>query len=113
MTYPPGGTGYPPAQSPGSYGASTPSFAKSDDGESNLKLYLTIAVRVLRGLEGVLGTFGWDRLYLPPAKPQPIYSGGKSEVATARPSLTTPQEAPTGRRRLPLREGEGSGPSLL
>jgi len=28
--------------------------------------------------------------------------GGKSEVATARPSLTTPQEAPTGRRRLPL-----------
>ncbi|MBO0879921.1 MAG: DUF5336 domain-containing protein [Mycobacterium sp.] len=57
MTYPPGGTGYPPAQSPGSYGASTPSFAKSDDGESNLKLYLTIAVVAL-GFASYLASFG-------------------------------------------------------
>jgi hypothetical protein len=57
MTYPPGSTGYPPAQSPGSYGASTPSFAKSEDGESNLKLYLTIAVVAL-GLASYLASFG-------------------------------------------------------
>jgi uncharacterized protein DUF5336 len=48
MTYPPGNPGYPPAQSPGSYGATaTPSFTKSGDGESNLKLYLTIGVVAL------------------------------------------------------------------
>jgi Family of unknown function (DUF5336) len=57
MTYSPGSPGYPPAQSPGSYGASTPSFAKSDDGESNLQLYLTIAVVVL-GLATYLLSFG-------------------------------------------------------
>jgi hypothetical protein len=57
MTYPPGSTGYPPAQSPGSYGASTPSFVKSDDGESNLKLYLTIAVVAL-GFASYLASFG-------------------------------------------------------
>jgi hypothetical protein len=56
MTYPPGST-YPPAQSPGSYGPSTPSFAKSDDGESNLKLYLTVAVVAL-GLASYLASFG-------------------------------------------------------
>lgn len=54
MTYPPG---YPPAQSPGSYGASTPSFAKSDDRESNLKLYLTIGVVAL-GIVSYLASFG-------------------------------------------------------
>ncbi|UMB70606.1 DUF5336 domain-containing protein [Mycobacterium paraterrae] len=48
MTYPPGNPGYPPAQSPGSYGApASTSFAKSEDAESNLKHYLTIAVAVL------------------------------------------------------------------
>ena len=48
MTYSPGSPGYPPAQSPGGYGASSaPSFTKSDDGESNLTLYLTIAVVAL------------------------------------------------------------------
>src|ERR1700712_1219291 len=48
MTYPPGNPGYPPAQSPGSYGAPAPSsFAKSGDADSNLKHYLTIAVAVL------------------------------------------------------------------
>ena len=58
MTYPPGSPGYPPAQSPGSYGgSSTPSFAKSDDGDSNLKLYLTIAVVAL-GFASYLASFG-------------------------------------------------------
>ena len=52
MTYPPGNPGYPPAQSPASYGATaTPSFTKSGDGESNLKAYLTIGVLAL-GLAG-------------------------------------------------------------
>jgi Family of unknown function (DUF5336) len=47
MTYPPGNSGYPPAQSSGSYGApAAPSF-KADDAASNLKQYLTIAVLVL------------------------------------------------------------------
>ena len=58
MTYPPGSPGYPPAQSPGSYGASSaPSFTKSDDGESNLKLYLTIGVVAL-GLAAYLLSYG-------------------------------------------------------
>jgi len=48
MTYPPGNPGYPPAQSPASYGATaTPSFTKSDNGESNLKAYLAIGVLAL------------------------------------------------------------------
>jgi hypothetical protein len=58
MTYPPGSPGYPPAQSPGSYGASSaPSFTKSDDGESNLKLYFTIGVVAL-GLAAYLLSYG-------------------------------------------------------
>jgi hypothetical protein len=58
MTYPPGNPGYPPAQSPGGYGASsTPSFTKSDDGESNLKVYLAIGVLVL-GLASYLLSYG-------------------------------------------------------
>jgi Family of unknown function (DUF5336) len=58
MTYPPSSPGYPPAQSPGSYGASSaPSFTKSDDGESNLKLYLTIGVVAL-GLASYLLSYG-------------------------------------------------------
>jgi hypothetical protein len=58
MTYPPGSPGYPSAQSPGSYGASsTPSFAKSEDGESNLKLLLTASVVVL-GVLSYLLSFG-------------------------------------------------------
>jgi hypothetical protein len=58
MTYSPGSPGYPPAQSPGGYGASsTPSFTKSDDGESNLKVYLTIGVLVL-GLATYLLSYG-------------------------------------------------------
>jgi Family of unknown function (DUF5336) len=58
MTYPPGSPGYPPAQSPGSYGASSaPSFTKSDDGESNLKVYLTSGVVAL-GLAAYLLSYG-------------------------------------------------------
>jgi Family of unknown function (DUF5336) len=58
MTYSSGSPGYPPAQSPGGYGASsTPSFTKSDDGESNLKVYLTIGVLVL-GLASYLLSYG-------------------------------------------------------
>jgi hypothetical protein len=48
MTYPPGNPGYPPAQSPGSFGApAATSFAKSEGADSNLKHYLTIGVAVL------------------------------------------------------------------
>jgi hypothetical protein len=58
MTYSPGSPGYPPAQSHGGYGASsTPSFTKSDDGESNLKVYLSIGVLAL-GLASYLLSYG-------------------------------------------------------
>jgi hypothetical protein len=58
MTYPPGNPGYPPAQSPASYGATaTPSFTKSGDGESNLKAYLAIGVLAL-GLAIYLVSYG-------------------------------------------------------
>ncbi|MGB6511631.1 MAG: DUF5336 domain-containing protein [Mycobacterium sp.] len=58
MTYPPGNPGYPPAQSPASYGGTaTPSFTKSGDGESNLKAYLTIGVLAL-GLAIYLVSYG-------------------------------------------------------
>jgi hypothetical protein len=58
MTYPPSSPGYPPTQSPSGYGASSaPSFTKSDDGESNLKLYLTIGVVAL-GLASYLLSYG-------------------------------------------------------
>jgi hypothetical protein len=57
MTYSSGNPGYQPAQSPGSYGASTPSFAKSDKHEAKLPLYLTIAVIAL-GAAAYLASFG-------------------------------------------------------
>jgi hypothetical protein len=57
MTYSQGSPGYPPAQPPGSYGASTPSFAKAEAGPSKLPLYLTAAVVVL-GLAAYLASFG-------------------------------------------------------
>jgi hypothetical protein len=58
MTYPPGNPGYPPAQSPGSYGApAASSFAKPEGADSNLKYYLTIGVVVL-GLVAYLLSFG-------------------------------------------------------
>jgi len=58
MTYQPGNPGYPPAQSPGSYAApAAPSFNKGDEGESNLKHILTIAVLAL-GLAIYLVSYG-------------------------------------------------------
>jgi hypothetical protein len=58
MTYPPSSSGYPPAQSSGAYGGSSaPSFSKADEGESNLKLYLTIGVVAL-GLASYLLSYG-------------------------------------------------------
>jgi hypothetical protein len=58
MTYPPGSPGYPPAQSPSSYAApAAPSFNKGDEGESNLKQYLTVAVLAL-GLAIYLVSYG-------------------------------------------------------
>ncbi|AEF34901.1 MULTISPECIES: DUF5336 domain-containing protein [Mycolicibacter] len=58
MTYSPGNPGFQPAQPPGSYGQSPPSFAKSGgDNESKLPLYLQIAVVVL-GFGVYLGNFG-------------------------------------------------------
>jgi hypothetical protein len=57
MTYSSGNPGYQPAQPPGSYGPSTPSFAKSADAESKLPLYLRIAVVVL-GFGVYLANFG-------------------------------------------------------
>jgi hypothetical protein len=59
MTYSSGNPGYQPAQPPGSYGPSGPSFAKSgsSDAESKLPLYLQIAVVVL-GFGVYLANFG-------------------------------------------------------
>ncbi len=57
MTYSPGSPGYPPMQPGGSYPGATPSFAKTDDGESKLPIYLTLAVAVL-GLLIYLLNFG-------------------------------------------------------
>jgi Family of unknown function (DUF5336) len=57
MTYSPGSPGYPQAQPGGSYPGATPSFAKTEDGESKLPLYVNIAVVVL-GLAVYLLNFG-------------------------------------------------------
>jgi len=58
MTYSPGTPGFPPSQPSGSYGPSTPSFAKAaGDIESKLPLYLRIAVVAL-GLGVYLANFG-------------------------------------------------------
>ncbi|ORW24697.1 hypothetical protein AWC18_02805 [Mycolicibacter nonchromogenicus] len=58
MTYSPGNPGYQPSQPPGSYGPSTPSFAKpGGDVESKLPQYLRIAVVAL-GLGVYLANFG-------------------------------------------------------
>ncbi|MBS4729134.1 DUF5336 domain-containing protein [Mycobacterium sp. SM1] len=56
MTYSPGSPGYPPAQSPGSYGGSTPSFAKTVDSASRAQVYLTIVVVAL-GLGAYAASF--------------------------------------------------------
>ncbi|AGC64268.1 MULTISPECIES: DUF5336 domain-containing protein [Mycobacterium] len=57
MTYTPGSPGYPPAQSGGSYGGATPSFAQADDAASKLPMYLNVAVAVL-GFLAYLASFG-------------------------------------------------------
>ncbi|OBY33794.1 DUF5336 domain-containing protein [Mycolicibacter kumamotonensis] len=58
MTYSPGNPGFQPSQPPGSYGPSTPSFAKAGgDVESKWPLYLQIAVMVL-GFGVYLANFG-------------------------------------------------------
>lgn len=57
MTYPPTNPGYPPAQSPGSYGPGAPAFGSAEPGPSKLPLYLTGAVVVL-GLAAYLASFG-------------------------------------------------------
>jgi Family of unknown function (DUF5336) len=57
MTYSPGSPGYQPAQPGGSYAGATPSFAKTEDGESKLPLILNIAVLAL-GLAVYLLNFG-------------------------------------------------------
>lgn len=82
MTYPPGSAGYPPAQSPGSYGASAPSFAKSDDSESNLKLYLTVAVVAL-GLASYLASFGPMITRLLPNGDEVVESGSSLPIDLA------------------------------
>ncbi len=57
MTYSPGSSGYPQSQPGSSYPGATPSFAKTEDGESKLPLYVNIAVVVL-GLAVYLLNFG-------------------------------------------------------
>lgn len=58
MTYSPGNPGFQPSQPSGSYGPSTPSFAKTGgDAESKLPQYLRIAVVAL-GLGVYLANFG-------------------------------------------------------
>lgn len=58
MTYSPGNPGFQPSQPSGSYGPSTPSFAKAaGDAESKLPQYLRIAVVAL-GLGVYLANFG-------------------------------------------------------
>ncbi|WP_144207944.1 DUF5336 domain-containing protein [Mycobacterium tilburgii] len=57
MTYSPGNPGYPQAQPRGSYPGASPSFAKTDDGESKLPQYVNIAVVVL-GFAEYLLNFG-------------------------------------------------------
>jgi Family of unknown function (DUF5336) len=83
MTYPPGSPGYPPAQSPSSYGASpTPSFAKSDHGESNLKLYLTVAVVVL-GLASYLLNYGLTIKHILPNGDEQLQIGNSLPIDLA------------------------------
>lgn len=57
MTYPPTNPGYPPAQSPGSYGPGGPAYGSAEAGPSKLPVYLTAAVVVL-GLAAYLASFG-------------------------------------------------------
>lgn len=80
MTYSSGSSGYPPAQSPGSYGASTPSFAKSDDTAVKPQTYLTAAVLVL-GLVAYLASFGKMFTTMLPGGEELVQTGGGFPVA--------------------------------
>ena len=82
MTYSPGSSGYPPAQSPGSYGASTPSFAKSDDTAGKPQPYLIGAVIVL-GLLAYLLSFGKMFTTVLPSGEELVQTGGGFPVAAA------------------------------
>lgn len=82
MTYSPGSSGYPPAQSSGSYGASSSSFAKSDDTAGKPQPYLTGAVIVL-GLLAYLVSFGKMFTTILPSGEELIQSGGGLPVAAA------------------------------
>ena len=98
MTYPPGSPGYPPAQSAGSYAAPQPSFAKTDDGESKLKQYLTIAVVVL-GLAVYLLNFG------PMITRSDLNGDGSSKAGAHCRSTSRCSPRPAGRRG-PAAQGE-------
>lgn len=78
MTYSPGSSGYP--QSPGSYGASTPSFAKSDDTAGKPQPYLAGVVVVL-GLLAYLVSFGKMYTTMLPGGEELIQTGGGFPVA--------------------------------
>lgn len=82
MTYSPGSSGYPPAQSPGSYGASTPSFAKSNDAASKPGPYLAGAV-ILLGLLAYLVSFGKMFTTELPGGDELVQTGGGLPVAAA------------------------------
>lgn len=81
MTYSSGGSGYPPAQSPGSYGAA-PSFAKTDDNAGSPQSYLAGAVIVL-GLVAYLVSFGKMFTTMLPGGEELVQSGGGFPVAAA------------------------------
>lgn len=82
MTYSPGSSGYPPAQSQSSYGGSTPSFAKSDDTAGKTPPYLSGAVIVL-GLVAYFVSFGNMFTTVLPTGEELTQSGGGLPVAAA------------------------------
>ena len=73
MTYSPGSPGYPPAQPGGSYPGATPSFAKTEDAESKLPIYLNVAVVVL-GAAVCLLNFGPIFATSPDLNAPPIFA---------------------------------------
>ncbi|MGH3961184.1 DUF5336 domain-containing protein [Mycobacterium sp.] len=82
MTYSPGSSGYPSAQSPGSYGASTPSFAKSNDNAGKPQPYLIGAVIVL-GLVAYFVSFGVTTTTALSSGDELTHKGGGFPVAAA------------------------------
>jgi hypothetical protein len=56
MTYSQGSQGYPPAQPPTQFGATTQSFAKVEEGPGNLPVYLSATVAIL-GVATYLASF--------------------------------------------------------